>query len=174
MVALEGRVYVYDFANLNLIDQLDTCSNPTGLYVSISRQTQLGLCAISSSSNDIIYACLGEKVGEVRISITSLCKNHTITAHATQITQMTLNPSGNRLATSSEKGTIIRVFDTFTGVKTAEFRRGTQPAVIQSLAFNNNATMLCASSSTGTIHVYSCGEVQLDNKTSTYVLVLRS
>lgn len=124
-MALEKRVYIYDLTNLNLVDQIDTCTNPTGTENFGQHNAHaIGLCAISSTPTDIISACLGEKVGEVRISIASLCKTHMIQAHATQITQLALNPSGKRLATSSEKGTIIRVFDTFTGAKTAEFRRG--------------------------------------------------
>eukprot|EP01127_Copromyxa_protea_P003638 TRINITY_DN13435_c0_g1_i1.p1 TRINITY_DN13435_c0_g1~~TRINITY_DN13435_c0_g1_i1.p1 ORF type:complete len:283 (-),score=54.55 TRINITY_DN13435_c0_g1_i1:42-890(-) len=155
VVVLEKKVYVYDLTNLNLLDQIDTCANPSGL------------AAISSMPSDIILATLGEKVGEVRVSIDSKLSTTSIMAHATQITQLVLNPSGTRLATSSEKGTIIRVFDTLTGTKVCEFRRGTQPAVIHSLAFNFKATMLCASSSSGTVHIYSCGD-QLDNKTSSF------
>lgn len=31
VVVLENRVYVYNFADLRLIDAIDTCNNPKGL-----------------------------------------------------------------------------------------------------------------------------------------------
>jgi len=31
VVVLENRVYVYNFADLRLIDAIDTCTNPKGL-----------------------------------------------------------------------------------------------------------------------------------------------
>jgi hypothetical protein len=31
VVVLESRVYVYNFADLRLIDAIDTCNNPKGL-----------------------------------------------------------------------------------------------------------------------------------------------
>eukprot|EP01126_Amoeba_proteus_P067523 TRINITY_DN998_c0_g1_i9.p1 TRINITY_DN998_c0_g1~~TRINITY_DN998_c0_g1_i9.p1 ORF type:complete len:177 (-),score=25.86 TRINITY_DN998_c0_g1_i9:232-762(-) len=92
-----------------------------------------------------------------------------IAAHATAITQLVLNSRGSRLATASEKGTLVRIYDTSTGNKTTEFRRGTQGAIIHSLSFNKSGTYLCLSSSTATIHIYACDEIQ-GNTTSGFSL----
>lgn len=43
---------------------------------------------------------------------------------------MSLTMDGARLATASEKGTIIRIFDTDNGRKLRELRRGADPARI--------------------------------------------
>lgn len=52
---LENKVYIYNFADLKLIDQIDTYVNPTGL------------CAVNATKDDMVMACLGEGLGEVRV-----------------------------------------------------------------------------------------------------------
>lgn len=63
-------------------------------------------------------------MGEVKLDLPAQNHTHCFSVHTTAVTQMVLNQSGTRLATSSEKGTMVRVFDTMTGKKLSEFRRG--------------------------------------------------
>ena len=56
---------------------------------------------------------------------------------------------------ASETGTVIRVFSIPSGERLHIFRRGTYAATVFSLAFDENASMLAASSDTGTIHVFN-------------------
>jgi len=51
-------------------------------------------------------------------------------AHKNAIQCICLSPDDNLLATASERGTVIRVFDTKTNFKVHEFRRGSDPAKI--------------------------------------------
>eukprot|EP01128_Nolandella_sp_AFSM9_P000160 TRINITY_DN1027_c0_g1_i2.p1 TRINITY_DN1027_c0_g1~~TRINITY_DN1027_c0_g1_i2.p1 ORF type:complete len:258 (-),score=43.40 TRINITY_DN1027_c0_g1_i2:113-886(-) len=154
VAVLENKVYIYNFADLNLMDQIDTYTNPSGL------------CAVNATKDDMVMACLGEGVGEVRLDVYAKNQTRIIVAHTTAIQQMCLNLSGSRLATSSERGTLFRVFDTDTGKQLFEFRRGAAPAVIQSIAFNKEGTALVASSDHGTVHVYSCVDAAENQKSS--------
>jgi len=157
VVVLERKTYVYEFSDLKLLEQIETYPNPSGL------------CGVSSDG-DFVLACLGEKIGEVHVDHHFLNRSFSIPAHTTPISQLVLNQSGTKLATASAKGTIVRVFDTTTEKRIAEYRRGSQEAVINSISFNKESTMLCVASSTGTIHIYSCDE-KLENKTSAFSML---
>lgn len=81
-----------------------------------------------------------------------------IDAHNTPVAALTLSLSGARLATASEKGTLVRVFDTSSGAKLQELRRGTDPAEIYHLAFNRSCEWLAVTSDKNTVHVFSLRE----------------
>merc|ERR1712023_238040 len=68
------------------------------------------------------------------------------------------NSDGSMLATTSEKGTVIRVFDTPEGNMLYSFRRGSYQAEVYSLAFNRESTLIAASSSSGTVHAFKLDE----------------
>lgn len=103
-------------------------------------------------------AVLGQKPGTLRIeTFDSEQSNVVINAHNNSLTQMVLNMEGTRIATASERGTLIRVFDTKTGEQLKELRRGADKAEIQSLVFSPNSAWLCVSSDKGTVHIYGLG-----------------
>ncbi|XP_036195738.1 WD repeat domain phosphoinositide-interacting protein 1 isoform X2 [Myotis myotis] len=79
----------------------------------------------------------------------------TIAAHEGTLAAITFNASGSKLASASEKGTVIRVFSVPEGQKLYEFRRGMKRYVtISSLAFSMDSQFLCASSNTETVHIF--------------------
>uniref|UniRef100_A0A1A9UIU9 WD repeat domain phosphoinositide-interacting protein 3 n=1 Tax=Glossina austeni TaxID=7395 RepID=A0A1A9UIU9_GLOAU len=78
-----------------------------------------------------------------------------VIAHEAAIACVALNFQGTRLATASEKGTLIRIFGTCNGKKVGELRRGSNQANIYCINFNHKSTMLVVSSDHGTIHVFN-------------------
>lgn len=86
-----------------------------------------------------------------------------IEAHKGEIASLALSLDGSLLATASEKGTIIRVFNVETGIKVNQFRRGTYPTRIHSMCFSADNQFLAATCSTKTIHIFKIGSTrQLD------------
>lgn len=145
VVVLERKVYIYQFADLKLVDHIETTSNPKGL------------CALCPFSSNTVLVCPGLQRGHVRVELYDLKKTSLIPAHETALACLALNFDGTRLATASEKGTLVRVFDTATGAALQELRRGADRAEIYSIAFNYSSQWLAVSSDKGTVHIFKTG-----------------
>jgi WD40 repeat protein len=78
-----------------------------------------------------------------------------INAHENSISCLALNNDGSLLATSSEKGTLIRIFRADDGAYLQELRRGKEKAEIYSIAFDVASMYLATSSDRGTVHIWS-------------------
>eukprot|EP00471_Norrisiella_sphaerica_P004854 CAMPEP_0184481404 /NCGR_PEP_ID=MMETSP0113_2-20130426/2946_1 /TAXON_ID=91329 /ORGANISM="Norrisiella sphaerica, Strain BC52" /LENGTH=369 /DNA_ID=CAMNT_0026860511 /DNA_START=62 /DNA_END=1171 /DNA_ORIENTATION=- len=142
VVVLEHKVYVYNFADLKLVDHIETIKNPKGL------------CALCPYASNTVLVCPGLQKGHVRVELYDMKKTTIIPAHETSLACFALNHDGQRLATASEKGTLIRIYDTATGQGLQELRRGADRAEIYSICFNPTTDWLAVSSDHGTIHIF--------------------
>lgn len=145
VVCLEHKIYVYNLSDLKLVLQIETLPNAKGLL------------ALSASAPNAVLACPGLHRGQVRIEhfgSGQVRKTLFITAHDSHLACLALSPDGLRLATSSNKGTLVRIFNTVDGTRLQELRRGSDRAQIYSLAFSSNAQWLALSSDKGTVHVF--------------------
>ena len=78
-----------------------------------------------------------------------------IQAHNSPLAAVRFSADGAKVATASEKGTVIRVFSVPNAEKLFEFRRGVKRCVsINSMVFNEDATLLACASNTETVHVF--------------------
>lgn len=88
-----------------------------------------------------------------------------ISAHKNPISQLTLNKTGSILATTSDKGTLIRLFNTKTGDQLHELRRGSEPATIQNIAFEiDSGKYLTCCSNKETIHIFKSEQIVEKNQ----------
>ncbi|KAG0218452.1 WD repeat domain phosphoinositide-interacting protein 3 [Mortierella sp. NVP41] len=78
-----------------------------------------------------------------------------IPAHTSPLFCLVTNTNGTKCASASDKGTLIRVFDTGSSKLLNEFRRGVDRAEIYSIAFNSDSTRICAGSDKGTVHIFN-------------------
>ena len=136
----EDKIYVFNFNTLELFDTLETKNNKKGIL------------SISLIGNIIAYP--HSEIGKVKIKDYDQQKERDIPAHKGVINFLQLNKDGSILATASEKGTLIRLFDTTTGDIIKELRRGTENAEIYSVAFDDSNRFLAVSSDRKTIHIF--------------------
>jgi WD40 repeat protein len=144
VIVLEFKIYIYNFADLKLIDHIETIANPKGL------------CAINSAEADLkIFVCPSFQKGHVKIERFDVKKTNFIIAHQNDLVNLTLNYDGTKLATASTSGTQIKIFNSKTGSLLHELRRGLDKTEINCISFSNNSEWIACSSNKGTIHVFS-------------------
>uniref|UniRef100_A0A674DRC7 WD repeat domain, phosphoinositide interacting 2 n=1 Tax=Salmo trutta TaxID=8032 RepID=A0A674DRC7_SALTR len=146
IVCLEESLYIHNIRDMKVLHTIrETPPNPSGL------------CALSINSDNCYLAYPGSAtIGEVQVFDTvNLRAANMIPAHDSPLAAVVFDASGTKLATASEKGTVIRVFSIPEGQKLFEFRRGVKRCVsICSLAFSIEGLYLSASSNTETVHIF--------------------
>ncbi|RLA01499.1 MAG: hypothetical protein DRQ47_08000 [Gammaproteobacteria bacterium] len=151
-VLTRRRIMIYDLENMKLIHSTKTANNPNGI------------CALSSSKGNV-FLCPGMETGTVNIIDYHTKTERTVKCHDGNLRTITLNTtfdderaesSGDTVfATTSDKGTLIRVFDIATQSKIKELRRGYDDCEIYSVEFSPDSKCLAATSSKGNVHIFS-------------------
>ena len=77
-----------------------------------------------------------------------------VPAHGSPLRALDLSRDGAVLATASETGTLLRVWSAVNCNKTAELRRGVDPAAIFSLAISPSSSLLAVTSDKSTLHIF--------------------
>lgn len=189
VVVLEEQIYIYEIATMKLLHTIETSPNAEGLCTVsdvVSKESGNSLLAypsppktithdsllvagintnggLNSAQNNILSVSNApNRVGDVIIfDLDALQPLAVIEAHKSVLAAMCLSSDGKLLATASDKGTIVRVFNVETGVKLYQFRRGTYPTTIYSLNFSKRSNYVVATSSSGTVHIFRLGEEEL-------------
>jgi len=141
-VTTERKLYIYEFYSLLLVKSIDTIYNPKG-------------CMASSIDIDGNIYFPSFNIGTISIININSEEIREITAHTNTIDNIVLSRDANYLVTTSDKGTIIRIFNTNTLEIVNEFRRGTDPCRIVDIAISYNNSILLVASEKGTVHLFN-------------------
>lgn len=167
IVAEKNQIHCFSIPkNIKKLFTVSTRNNPTGLF-EVSSYT---------SSERQLLCFPGHRIGSIQIVDLANCEPGAssspvyVNAHENEIAYMAMNQQSTLLATASQKGTLIRVFDTTSPYRVfqiVELRRGADVATLYCVNFSPNSDFLCASSDKGTVHIFALKDVHL-NKRSTF------
>lgn len=166
-VSLRRRVVVFQIGkSVTRYGEWDTYDNPRGML------------AMATAPYSTLLATAGRQTGHVQLIHLPPCPIavlrdpppsspprkappplskqavYIIAAHDSALTTLCIPPSGRLLATTSVRGTLVRIWDPLTGQLVKEFRRGSDKADIYGVAFRPDERELCVWSDKGTVHVF--------------------
>lgn len=147
-VVLTDSVFLYDIQKKTF----------TGLE-QITFQNIAGACDVSFSEENPKFAICGLTAGEIQI----FSKNENsipilVSAHLHPISCIKFSTDCKMIATASEQGTLIRVFDAINGSLLCVFRRGNLKSQILAMCFSPCDKKLLVLSTKGTLHLFNTQE----------------
>jgi len=143
VVVCRDKIYVFNLKTFKNMDIIETGDNAHGIV------------AVSYETDQTLLAYPDKKKGQVRIKNYEKGSVFYIKAHENNIAYIALSYDGSLIATASEQGTLIRIFNTENGNLLQEVRRGKDKADIKYICFEPNFRFIAASSNKGTIHIWS-------------------
>lgn len=143
LVICLDKIYLFNLSSFESIDIIETGENKHGVI------------GINYNIDNTIIAYPDKTKGKIRIKNYEKKTNILVNAHEKLIGNIVLTTNGDLMASATEMGTIIRVFDTEKGALIQEVRRGKEKAQISCICFEQNNRFLSASSSRGTVHIWS-------------------
>eukprot|EP00906_Rhabdomonas_costata_P004917 RCo007372 len=148
IVVTYRTVFLYGFKKFEVLTKFDTIPNPRGIVATSLEDTGAVLAIPSLQPGHVRVVNLDQEPLEALSRV--------IEAHNNGLACLALNSNGTFLATASEKGTLIRIFDLQASRPTLikEVRRGAREARIYSISFSSCSRFVSVTSSSGTLHVF--------------------
>ena len=152
-VVCEDRIYIFNLNTYDAIYTIDTGKNIKGL-IAINNDPTFTVMAYPSIKG----------LDNVTIKHFKNKKNVIDIAQDYIISFMSINYDGTLLATSNEKGTLIKMFSCVDGNFLMLFRRGYEKVENIYLSFDKENKFMAVTSSKGTIHIFSMKSILLKLK----------
>jgi WD40 repeat protein len=141
IVCIRDKIFIYNFQTLEVIKTIETNNNKGLMYVG---HQEIEFVVFPSNN-----------IGCVNVYHIGNDNIETFQAHNSPIDNIYVSSNGNYIVTASEKGTIIRIFESTNYNKINEFRRGSEQTTITNICMNKNNSILLVSSEKGTIHLFN-------------------
>lgn len=155
VILLQTTLQIYDVSSIKLLKKIKTTGRICDLSVGDESILVYQREATAAEGRNESYNEAGDVIAYDTINLTPISL---IRCHLAAVTNLAMNSNGNILATSSSKGTLIRIFDTRSGIRLCEFRRGSLPTIITSLALDLDCLNVACVSLTGSVHIFQLPE----------------
>lgn len=160
-VFCKDTINIISVQAMKTVEIILTIDNPDGIGTISSNVDKYILSWPDLAKGNIAIKDFSElKSSSVVLSANSLDKNSIFKqklifkAHKSDIVFLKLNSEGNRLASASQRGNIIRIFDTIKGCVLQELKRGNGDAKIYSINFSFDNNFMALTSDHGTAHIF--------------------
>eukprot|EP01130_Rhizamoeba_saxonica_P009133 TRINITY_DN3709_c0_g2_i2.p1 TRINITY_DN3709_c0_g2~~TRINITY_DN3709_c0_g2_i2.p1 ORF type:complete len:401 (-),score=50.60 TRINITY_DN3709_c0_g2_i2:616-1722(-) len=147
-IITESEIHLFKLNGLILQTSIVTEPNPRGI------------CSISEGNESfppfLVYASTMQSKGAINVfdpvslNITKIMQF----VHEHPLTNICFSLDSQYIATASEQGTLIKIINVMDENDRFSFRRGIQKGDIVDITFNNDSTLLAASSLSGTVHIF--------------------
>jgi hypothetical protein len=156
-----GRLFALVFANGV---HLYTYNPPNRCFAYKCLSNHFAPADFCERDGKFLLAMAGHEIGSLQLFIVGSRDKPEIDLDAANhpLSVIRFNQNGTIMATASERGTLIRLFDTRSGNTVGEFRRGSFKANICSLCFAPDSTKVAVLSNKGTIHIFDSGDIDLE------------
>ena len=164
VVVCRNKIHFFNTKNFCCLGSEETGSNPLGL-IGINYTEEKPIIVYPSSEED-------KNKGQLTLKHLDGINNLYINAHNHNISFIALSYNGLLLATASEEGKKIRIFETEKGENLQELNRGKEKADIKYISIDFKNQFIAASSGRGTIHIWSLSQSIEKIKKSGKILML--
>ena len=147
IIVCHSKIYVFNLKTFEMIADIETGPNTNGL---------VGISYIDTKY--ILVYPSKDKENHLTIKHSDSKKFIYVSPHKNKIAYIALSFNGLLLATASEDGKKIRVFETETGEFLQELNRGQEKADIKCISIDYDNQFIAASSERGTIHIWSLAQ----------------
>lgn len=137
-----------------------TTSSSTEGLLAVRRDLSSLAAAAGAAPAEVVPGAAAALPSSTASSTTTTMREMVVVpAHNGALACVALSEDGALAATASERGTLVRVWDTASGRLVKELRRGADGAHIWAMCFSRDKTLLAVSSSRGTCHIFGVSGV---------------
>lgn len=150
VIVCQNKIHFVNTKKFNFVGSVETGPNPLGL-IGINYSDEKPMIVYPSNEED-------KSKGQLTLKHLDQINNLYINAHNHNISFIALSYNGLLLATASEEGKKIRIFETETGENLQELNRGSEKADIKYISMDFKNQFIAVSSERGTIHIWSLSQ----------------
>ena len=147
VIVIRSKILIFNMKDFQNVSNIETGDNPLGL-IGINYTKENGTIVHPTCNND-------KDKGQLTIYHFDEINNIYINPHNHTVSYIVLSYNGLLLATASEQGKKIRIFETITGENLQELNRGKEKADIKCISIDFKNQFIAVSSERGTIHIWS-------------------